>query len=132
MRQIHRLGTHLLIELAGCEAEFLNNEEQVSEALLQAAVEAKATILSSYFHKFHPQGVSGVVVIAESHLSIHTWPELEYAAIDIFTCGDRVMPFVALRYILKKFEHDRYQTVEIGRGYPKANATNKFELVASG
>tara|TARA_B100001939_G_scaffold310222_1_gene292002 strand:+ start:45112 stop:45603 length:492 start_codon:yes stop_codon:yes gene_type:complete len=81
------LGEHYIIELYECSHEVLDNLEQVQTTLLDAADISGATIIDQRFHKFSPQGVSGVVVIAESHLSIHTWPELGYAALDLFTCS---------------------------------------------
>jgi len=79
-------GTHLLVDLWG--ARNLTDAAEIEAALCEAALAAKATILHSHFHHFGPDGgVSGVVVLAESHISIHTWPEREFAAIDIFMCG---------------------------------------------
>jgi S-adenosylmethionine decarboxylase proenzyme len=81
-------GQHLLVEYHGCDTATLNDERAISHALERAAIEAGATIVTKTFHRFAPQGVSGVVVIEESHLSIHTWPENGYAAVDFYTCGD--------------------------------------------
>ena len=89
---MHALGQHLLLELYDCDAELLNQPEFIEQQMLQAARQAKATIVSSSCHHFNPFGVSGVVVIAESHITIHTWPEHKYAAVDIFTCGDTICP----------------------------------------
>ncbi len=81
-------GKHLLVEYWGCEADVLDDVGAV-EALMKRAAEASgATLVESVFHRFCPQGVSGVVVVEESHLSIHTWPEKGYAAVDFYTCGD--------------------------------------------
>lgn len=79
-------------------------------------MEAGAEIRETVFHKFSPQGVSGVVVISESHLAIHTWPEYGYAAVDIFTCGDRVNPWDACNYLTKWFEAEKIDAREIQRG----------------
>ncbi|MCQ2559741.1 MAG: adenosylmethionine decarboxylase, partial [Clostridia bacterium] len=68
------------------------------------------------FHKFSPQGVSGVVVISESHLAIHTWPELGYAAVDVFTCGEKVDPWDACDYLVKGFQADSIEAKEVKRG----------------
>jgi S-adenosylmethionine decarboxylase len=81
------LGEHYIIELYECDKSVLNNLDVIQGALLKAADLAGATIIDSRFHRFAPQGVSGVIVIAESHLSIHTWPELGYAALDLYTCN---------------------------------------------
>ncbi len=104
--------------MAGCKPEKLNNVEEVEHCLVQAAREAKATVLDCSFHKFSPQGVSGVVVIAESHISIHTWPEFGYAAVDVFTCGDRAMPKLAASYLIKVFAPKTYDLKELPRGIP--------------
>ena len=86
------LGTHLIIELSGCDQRILGDVEQIRGAMVMAAVEAGATIVGQSFHKFSPGGVTGIVALAESHLSIHTWPEHGYAAADIFTCGAALRP----------------------------------------
>jgi len=93
------LGRHLLLELFDCDADALNNLELVKAAMIEAAKRAQATIVDSVFHEFNPFGISGVVVIAESHLAIHTWPEYRYAAVDIFSCGDTLQPQVAAEYL---------------------------------
>lgn len=81
------LGRHLLLELYECDREFLDQKDSICDALVSAAREAGATVVETVFHRFSPQGVSGVVVIAESHVTVHTWPEQGYAALDVFTCG---------------------------------------------
>jgi len=116
---LRRLGTHLLLEMAGCNAEMLDDTERVSSVLLDAAEDARATILGSSFHRFSPQGVSGVVVIAESHLSIHTWPEFGYAAVDVFTCGNRAMPHLAAASLIRAFAPTHHDISEIARGVPE-------------
>jgi len=84
---IRYAGNHLLVEIWG--GSNLDNPQVIEDALCQGAVAAGATILHAHFHHFSPySGVSGVVVLAESHISIHTWPERNYAAIDVFMCGD--------------------------------------------
>ena len=84
------LGSHILIEAYDCDPEILDDIEVVEETMVDAALKAGAEVREVAFHKFSPQGVSGVVVISESHLSVHTWPEFGYAAVDVFTCGDTV------------------------------------------
>jgi len=90
----------------------------VTSILVTAAKEANAEVLQTAFHRFTPQGVSGVVVIAESHLSIHTWPEYGYAAMDIYTCGDHTDPWKACRYAAEKFQAKQMLTTEVRRGLP--------------
>ncbi len=113
---MNALGKHLLLELKGCNKEVLNDLSFLKEALLAAANEAGATVLGESFHRFNPQGVSGVVVITESHLFIHTWPEYGYAAADIFTCGDSVQPEKAAEILIKKLGSKNHSITEIRRG----------------
>lgn len=110
------LGTHIIVELSDCNPAILSDVDQVSNILIAAAKEAKAEILQTAFHRFSPQGVSGVVVIAESHLSIHTWPEYGYAAMDIYTCGDRTDPWKACYYAAAEFQAKKMLTTEVRRG----------------
>jgi S-adenosylmethionine decarboxylase len=86
--QLPFLGKQLVLELYECPLEIIDNQLIVEQALLATAAAIQATVVDIVFHKFSPQGVSGVVVIMESHIAIHTWPEHGYAAVDIFTCGD--------------------------------------------
>lgn len=113
---MHALGTHLLVELRDCNPEILKDLSKVKDALVSAAKEARATIIDVSFHEFNPFGISGMVVIAESHLSIHTWPEYGYAAVDIFTCGDIIKPEVAAHYLIDQFESKNPSIVEMKRG----------------
>ncbi len=106
-------GTHLLVDIRN--ATNLDDPEAIKDVLEKAALDAGATILHSHMHKFAPQGVSGVVVLSESHISIHTWPERDYAAIDIFMCGD-CDPYNAIPRIKKFFETDTIVVSEHRRG----------------
>ncbi len=98
------LGRQLTIEYYECASNILLDKNLVEKALLQAAKNSGATIISSSFHGFKPQGVSGVVVIAESHFTVHAWPEHDYAAVDIFTCGDSIDLEVAINSMRDSFE----------------------------
>ncbi len=113
---MNALGRHLLVELQDCEKEALNNLSFLREVMLDAAVACGAVILGDSFHRFSPQGVSGVVVIAESHLSIHTWPEYAYAAVDIFTCGTTVEPRKAAEVLVEKLGSKNPSLTEVQRG----------------
>jgi S-adenosylmethionine decarboxylase len=104
------------VELKDCNPEILKSIEKVRRAMVSAAGEAGATIVDISFHEFNPFGVSGVIVIAESHLTIHTWPEYGYAAVDIFTCGDVIKPEIAASYLVKHFECKSPSIVEMKRG----------------
>ncbi|MFA6808869.1 MAG: adenosylmethionine decarboxylase [Eubacteriales bacterium] len=110
------LGRHVLAEVYGCRFEVLNDIQKVEDIMVNAALEAGAEVREMVFHKFSPQGVSGVVVISESHLAIHTWPELGYAAVDVFTCGDKVNPWDACNYMAEKFGATYVNASEVKRG----------------
>ena len=114
--RLNALGRHLLLELFDCDQDAINNVEAVKGALIEAAKRAQATIVDVVFHEFNPFGVSGVVVIAESHLSIHTWPEYRYAAVDIFSCGEILQPEVAANYLVEQFGAERTSVIEMQRG----------------
>jgi S-adenosylmethionine decarboxylase proenzyme len=113
---LQSLGRHLLLELYDCDSELLNSLDGVKNVLVEAAARAHATIVDVVFHEFNPFGVSGVVVIAESHLSIHTWPEHRYAAVDIFSCGETLEPLEAANYLVEQFGCERASVVEMKRG----------------
>ncbi len=110
------LGNHLLVELYECDSLKLNNQDQLERILNEAVRISGATALKTSFHKFAPQGVSGVIIIAESHFTIHTWPEYGYAALDIFTCGERIDSQKALDYIEKELDVKTLSVTEIKRG----------------
>jgi len=113
---MNALGRHILAEIYGCDEKVLNNRRMIEEIMVEAALEAGAEIREVAFHKFSPQGVSGVVVISESHLAIHTWPELGYAAVDVFTCGEKVNPWDACNYLTAKFNAGHMTATEVKRG----------------
>lgn len=112
----HILGRHWLIEYSGCEAARLSNVAEMERALVSAAEAAGATVVQCTFHHFSPLGVSGVVVIQESHLTVHTWPELCYAAVDIFTCGENVNPEAAHQYLRAALGAKEEKVVPLSRG----------------
>lgn len=111
------LGRHLLAEFSGCDAAALADLDGVTAAMLEAAARSGATIVTHSFHHFGGGGgVSGVVIIAESHLAIHTWPEHTFAAVDFFTCGDKVRTGVALEILAKAFQAGAIEQAEVARG----------------
>ncbi|MCL1791553.1 MAG: adenosylmethionine decarboxylase [Peptococcaceae bacterium] len=120
------LGRHVLAEIYDCNVDILNDINSVEKIMVSAALEAGAEIREVVFHKFSPQGVSGVVVISESHLAVHTWPELGYAAVDVFTCGDKVNPWDACQYVSDNFEAGSVSAKEYKRGMTEVvrNAAN--------
>ncbi len=110
------LGRHVLAEIHGCPFDVLNDVKKVESIMVNAALESGAEVREVVFHKFSPQGISGVVVISESHLAIHTWPELGYAAVDVFTCGDKVNPWDACNYMTELFGASHMTAKETARG----------------
>ncbi len=110
------LGTQLLIDLYDCERGLLDNEKAVEKALVQAARAANATVVETVLHRFSPQGVSGVIVIAESHLAVHTWPEHGYAALDVFTCSGRLNPDRIIEELKRAFSAARCESRLVMRG----------------
>lgn len=110
------LGRHIIVEYYNCSPELLNDVVHIEESMENAAEEAGATIINSTFHHFSPYGVSGVVVIQESHLAIHTWPEYGYASVDLFTCGDTVNPWVSYQMLKEAFAAGHGSAVELSRG----------------
>ncbi len=110
------LGKHLLAEYYRCDESAINDVQKVEEALVKAAEIAGATVIGKSFHRFEPYGVSGVVVISESHLTIHTWPEYGFAAVDVFTCGDHVDPMKAHEYLKEVFGTQNATVETILRG----------------
>jgi len=113
---LNALGTQILLELRDCNRELLNDLPHIRNSLLQAARDLGATIIGDSFHQFSPQGVTGVIAIAESHLCIHTWPEYGYAAVDIFTCGEAFKPQKAVDMVVKSVESQEHSVTEIERG----------------
>ena len=109
------LGRHVLIELWGCNPQ-IDNAACVESTLTAAVAASGATLLHLHVHQYAPQGVTGVAVLAESHFSIHTWPECEYVAADIFTCGDNTDPHAALAVLKKAFTPERVDVKTIDRG----------------
>jgi S-adenosylmethionine decarboxylase proenzyme len=106
---------HVIAELYQCDDDILENLATIRREMVAAARAIRATVVGEVFHHFSPCGVSGVVVIAESHLSVHTWPESCYAAIDIFTCGE-LDPIPGVEFLAEAFRARRYRVQEILRG----------------
>jgi S-adenosylmethionine decarboxylase len=112
------LGKQWIIELYGCSSNKLNDQDFVRETMLQAARISKATIIKDVFHSFNPQGLSGVVVISESHFAIHTWPEHSCASIDIFSCGDLDVES-SLEFLKESFQPLKLEISTFHRGCMK-------------
>ena len=111
---------HLLLELYSCDKEKLNDESFLRCTLNKAAKLAKATVLNLISNKFEPHGVTAIALLAESHISIHTWPESNYSAIDIFTCGQNMMPELASQYLIEALKAKEHFLRVIERNPPSA------------
>lgn len=106
-------GTHLIIEVIG--AEGLDDEERIRGAFRECVDVCGATLLHIHTHKFSPQGVSGVAVLAESHITVHTWPEIGYGAFDVFMCGE-AQPWKAVEVLRRTFNAGEVRVKELLRG----------------
>ena len=115
------LGRHLLLELKDCNEEVLNDLDFLKRCLHDAADQIGATVVNECFYEFSPHGISGVLVISESHLCIHTWPEYGYAAVDIFTCGGSVKPELAVKPLVEKLGAKDPSYIELKRGILQNN-----------
>lgn len=117
--EIISIGNHMLIEIHGADTKLLNNESFVRQTLIKAADEAGATRIGEIVHPFKPQGVTGVVAVSESHITIHTWPEHDYAAADVFFCGDRVDLSLAAEIITRELHAKHVDCLLVIRGPKK-------------
>ncbi len=113
-KKIKFAGVHLIAEF--WDGEIIEDSKKIEKILIGAAKAAKNTPLKIAVHKFNPQGITGVVLLAESHISLHSWPEFNYLAVDIFTCGENTFPYKALGYLKKKFKPKKIEVKEIKRG----------------
>ena len=110
------LGTQVIVELYGCDPKTLTNRDYVEKALQEAAKKSNAHSIGSFFHQFQPHGVSGVIIIEESHYTIHTWPEHGYAAVDLFYCSEDVDVDKALEVLEEYFKPEKMTLFELKRG----------------
>lgn len=115
MQTMETMGRHVIAELWECEFDKLNDVNFIERTFVEAALKAGAEVREVVFHKFAPQGVSGVVIISESHLTIHSFPEHGYASIDVYTCGD-LDPTIAAKYIADALGSQTSEMTEIPRG----------------
>ena len=128
---MNALGIHLLIEMQECSPILLDNIDYVRNAMLSAARETGVTILGDKFHKLSPQGVTGVIAIAESHLTVHTWPEYGFAAADVFTCGSSFDPHIAASVLIRELGCKKPQIIEVKRGASIGSRPHKPVLSAA-
>jgi spermidine synthase len=121
------LGHHILVEFMNCDPHIMNDVAGIERDMVAAAEKAHATVINSTFHHFSPWGVSGVVVIQESHLAIHTWPEYGYAAVDLFTCGD-MNAWISFDFLKEAFKSQSYSAIEMKRGSVNLLTRNNFDM----
>jgi len=112
--KLNYAGIHLIAEF--WNGKIIEDSKEIERILIEAVKVSKNTSLKVTIHKFSPQGITGVVLLAESHLAIHTWPEINYVAIDIFTCGEKAYPYKALDFLKKEFQPQKVQIQEVKRG----------------
>jgi S-adenosylmethionine decarboxylase len=121
------VGKHCILELYGCSSARLNDEAFLRDTITTAAKRAGATLLNLITHRFEPQGVTGLALLAESHISIHTWPESGYAAVDVFTCGDHTMPEQACAVLAAELAATSQKLTSFRRETPSAIAASERE-----
>jgi len=119
------LGRHVVADVEDCDSPLLNDARALEQLLREAAVASGATVLSSTHHRFEPYGATALCVLAESHISIHTWPELGSASLDAYTCGETADPFVAVDHVLRALAPGHAHVAEIGRGVHGFTAIEK-------
>ena len=117
-QKLSHQSKHLLLELYRCDCEKLNDESFLRCTLNRAAKLANATVLNLISNKFEPQGVTAIALLAESHISIHTWPESNYSAVDVFTCGKNMLPELASEYLMEALKAQEHSLRVIERNPP--------------
>ena len=115
------LGLHLMLDLNECNRELLNDLPYIKKAMIQVADRIGAHVIGESFHQFKPQGVTGVLAIAESHIFIHTWPEYSYAAVDIFSCGNSFNAEIARETLTLGIKSKKQTVTRIDRGLQEAH-----------
>lgn len=120
------LGTHILLDLEGCPQDLLSDKAKIRFRLRQAALAAGATIVGEVFHEFQPPGVSGVLLIAESHLSVHTWPFLGKATLDVYTCGPAFDAEVAADMLVESLRAKKCRRIRVTRGFTARELTEQI------
>ncbi len=117
MRKRKIKGTHYIFDLYGCDYHLITDAERLEQILLEASEAASMEVLHSHFHTFEPHGVTGLILLSTSHVSVHTWPEYGYAAFDVFSCSSNVQTKLAVDYIISKIAHTRKRITKVDRGY---------------
>jgi S-adenosylmethionine decarboxylase proenzyme len=117
---MRELGRHLIFEFSGCDGVLLNDSKRIEEVLVKAAEKSGMKVVGKASHKFGSQGVTSVIILAESHIVVHTWPEYGYVAIDIFVCGSAAQPMRAYEEVLRAFSPKSVSALEVKRGLIRA------------
>ncbi|NCJ06148.1 adenosylmethionine decarboxylase [Synechococcales cyanobacterium C] len=123
------VGTHCILELYDCPAAQLNDADLIKHSLREAAKKANATLLNEVMHQFEPQGITALALLSESHISIHTWPENGYAAVDVFTCGQHTDPEMACLYLVRAMQAGTYAVRKLPR-QSETPLTSSFTIAA--
>ena len=129
-KPVIEVGSHFIVELYGCPERLIDDLDHVVRSVREAVVQSNSTLLQDVSHRFHPQGVTAIALLAESHISVHTWPEHGYVAADAFTCGDTASPEKACEYFVGAFQAERHLLRKIERG-PVLDARPGAEAPAS-
>jgi S-adenosylmethionine decarboxylase len=122
------VGLHCLLELYDCPVRLLDDVDFIQKVLQQGAERARSTLIQQITHQFHPQGVTALALLAESHISIHTWTEVGYAAMDVFTCGRDVRPEEACKYFVQVFEAKHHVLIQVPRQGPRRTAGGRADV----
>jgi len=126
------VGKHCILELYDCDCARLDDEAFLRDTITTAAKRAGATLLNLITHRFEPQGVTGLALLAESHISIHTWPESGYAAVDVFTCGEHTMPEKACQVLWEELTAGHHKLTSFRRETPiTISGTDRDPLLAA-
>jgi len=117
LEEINQAGVHLLIDF--WFGKNIEDEKKLREILIEAGKKSKSTPLKTSVYKFTPHGITGIILLAESHIAIHSWPEIGYLGVDIFTCGENARPYEAFKYLKEQFSPKKTEVKEIKRGLIK-------------
>ncbi|MBW1992739.1 MAG: adenosylmethionine decarboxylase [Deltaproteobacteria bacterium] len=123
-------GYHLMLELYGCDQDKINSRKFLHKLVKSAVKIAGLTNLGSRFHQFEPQGVTGFTLLAQSHISLHTWPEFGYLVLDIFTCGDHQQADLLASHILKRLRPQRVSSQVVRKGFKYPREDHLAEQIA--
>lgn len=123
------VGKHVLVDLHGCDKELLKKVDYISDIMYEAAKISEANVVGKFFKQFDPWGVSGVIVISESHISIHTWPEYGIAAIDYFSCSEEPKIDLAINYLKEKLKSKSQEDISVTRGHLNFKEKIKEEIM---